>query len=69
MFQIERMNVVSETLAQLLTEVKEGKIEDHHEMSKIGNEIFEAIITINEQITLNRIKQLRPSSEVTHEDS
>lgn len=71
MLQVERLNVVNKTLKTLLAEVKEGKIEDHREMSKIGHDIFETILTINEQITLNRLNQLKPSdeSEVPHEDS
>ena len=56
MFQVERLNVVNKTLATLLTEVKEGQIEDHTEMRKIGHEIFETIVTINEQITLNQMR-------------
>lgn len=64
MFQLERLKVVKETLSQLLTEVKEGKIEDHCEMRNIGHEIFETITTINEQITLNELANVVSPSEV-----
>ena len=68
MFQVERLNVVNKTLETILAEVKEGKIEDHTEMRKIGHEIFETIVTINEQITLNHIKN-NESEEQHNEDS
>lgn len=56
MFQVERLNVVNKTLATLLTEVKEGQIEDPAKMRNIGHEIFETIVTINEEITLNQMR-------------
>ena len=69
MFQVERLNVVNKTLATLLTEVKEGQIEDRTEMRKIGHEIFETIVTINEQITLSELSKMGPPEEETNENS
>lgn len=68
MLQVERLNVVNKTLETLLAEVKEGKIEDHREMSKIGHDIFETILTINEQITLNQMRN-NESEEQHNENS